>query len=390
VEKQSEAGKLQSKQGQQQAANRGRNSWNSWRDLFGTSATASGRTRDDSEIPGVQTAAGSFIMGVSTTEIPREDAPPNPEPIATVSTDQSDYGPGETVLITTSGFQPGTSITFALADDPQEPGDDGEADLYPSFSVTDGGAADQDGVVDGRVVTSWLVPTDDDGTGSGRPDALNATVLLTATGGDGEVATVTFRDSLSPTINLTNANSNDTIGGAIFSSAVFNAGTGLINPFLNIQATGTEQGYNTDNGTPLDTKEPNTTSLPVLSVPIAYIGKTPYLDFRLDINENINAAGDQFLSLDALKIYITNDNNTTGFTPPDPSGTFPSGATLIYDLDATADNWVGLNAALQPGSGYGDISVFVPAGLFYTDASLYPFRGRDSQKTHEATEPPAG
>ena len=199
MEKQSEAGNLQSKQGQQQAANRGRNGWNGWRDLFGTSATASGRTRDDSEIPGVQTTAGSFAVDISTTEIPREDSPPNPEPIATVSTDQSDYGPGETVLITASGFQPGTSIIFTLADDPQDPGDDGDADLYPSFSVTDGSAADQDGVVDGRVVTSWLVPTDDDGTGSGRPDALNATVLLTATGADGEVAFHTFTDS-APTV----------------------------------------------------------------------------------------------------------------------------------------------------------------------------------------------
>jgi hypothetical protein len=185
--------------GQQQAANRGRNSWNSCRDLFGTSATVSGRTRGDSEIPGVQTAAGSFFMGVSTTEIPREDSPPNPEPIATVSTDRSDYGPGETVLITASGFQPGTSITFALADDPQEPGNDGDADVYPSVTVTDGGAADQDGVVDGRVVTSWLVPTDDDRTGSGMPDALNATVLLTATGADGQVASHTVTDS-APTV----------------------------------------------------------------------------------------------------------------------------------------------------------------------------------------------
>jgi uncharacterized repeat protein (TIGR01451 family) len=39
------------------------------------------------------------------------------------------------------------------------------------------------------------VPTDNNGTGSGTPDALNGTLILTATGSDGQMATTMFMDS---------------------------------------------------------------------------------------------------------------------------------------------------------------------------------------------------
>ncbi|NES69493.1 MAG: hypothetical protein F6K24_31855 [Okeania sp. SIO2D1] len=41
----------------------------------------------------------------------------------------------------------------------------------------------------------WEVPTDNNGTGLGPADALNATLNLTATGSNGQVATTTFTDS---------------------------------------------------------------------------------------------------------------------------------------------------------------------------------------------------
>ncbi|MFN5163192.1 MAG: hypothetical protein ACK5IA_15180, partial [Cyanobacteriota bacterium] len=112
-----------------------------------------------------------------------------------VITDKLDYRPGETAMITASGFQPGETITFSIADDPQDHGDDGDADLYQPFSVKDGGAGDLDGKAKGQVVTTWFVPTDDDGSGSGTPDALNASLLLTAIGSDGLNASTTFTDS---------------------------------------------------------------------------------------------------------------------------------------------------------------------------------------------------
>jgi hypothetical protein len=116
-------------------------------------------------------------------------------PIPSVFTDQEDYAPGETATITATGFEVGSTIEFSIADDPDDPGDDGEADVYQPFSVTDGGEGDLDGVADGNITTTWFVPTDNNGTGSGTPDALNATLNLTARGSNGQVATTTFTDA---------------------------------------------------------------------------------------------------------------------------------------------------------------------------------------------------
>jgi uncharacterized repeat protein (TIGR01451 family) len=112
-----------------------------------------------------------------------------------VVTDKADYAPGETATITASGFMLGAAIEFGIADDPNDPGNDGDADIYQPFSVTDGGAGDLDGMVNGQVVTTWFVPTDNNDTGSGIPDALNATLNLTATSTSGQTAATAFTDS---------------------------------------------------------------------------------------------------------------------------------------------------------------------------------------------------
>jgi uncharacterized repeat protein (TIGR01451 family) len=113
----------------------------------------------------------------------------------TVTTDKADYAPGEIAFITASGLEAGATVEFAIADDPNAPGDDGDADVYSPFSVTDGGLGDIDGIANGRIVTGWFVPIDNNGSGSGIPDALNATLFLTATSSTGQVGTTTFTDS---------------------------------------------------------------------------------------------------------------------------------------------------------------------------------------------------
>ena len=112
-----------------------------------------------------------------------------------VTTDQADYSPGETAVITAKGFKPGVKITFAIADDPADSGDDGDADVYQPFAVRDGSAADLDGQANGQVVTTWRVPSDNNGTGAGVPDALNATLTLKAKGAGRAVAKTSFTDS---------------------------------------------------------------------------------------------------------------------------------------------------------------------------------------------------
>ena len=123
---------------------------------------------------------------------------PLPNQDMTVSTDKADYAPGETVKITASGFAKGSTITFAIADDPSDFGDDGDRDFYTLSPnpITDGGVGDLDGNANGEVVTTWFVPTDNNGTGSGIPDALNGTLILRATDSNGQMATTMFMDAV--------------------------------------------------------------------------------------------------------------------------------------------------------------------------------------------------
>ncbi|MEM9273463.1 MAG: hypothetical protein AAGA80_10945, partial [Cyanobacteria bacterium P01_F01_bin.143] len=117
--------------------------------------------------------------------------------IPTVETDKTDYAPGETAIITGTGFNSSSEVEIQIADDPTTPGDDSEADIYAPILVR----VDEHGVF----TTTWNVPSDNNGTGSGIPDALNATLNLTATGdgvdgifetSDDQVATTTFTDAL--------------------------------------------------------------------------------------------------------------------------------------------------------------------------------------------------
>ena len=132
------------------------------------------------------------------------------EPI--VITDKDDYAPGETAQITGSGFTPESEVVIQIVDDPADPGDDGDVDEYQAISV----------ITDefGSFTTSWFVPIDNNASGSGIPDALNATLFLTATGtgadslfgtGDDQIAETTFTDAGRPGSN--NRVSSSSSGG---------------------------------------------------------------------------------------------------------------------------------------------------------------------------------
>ncbi|MBK8275917.1 MAG: hypothetical protein IPK92_08750 [Nitrospira sp.] len=113
--------------------------------------------------------------------------------MASVSTNKQDYSPGEVVTITLVDITLGGTYTFTITDDPNDPGDDNVVNTY-SFQAVDGGAGDADGAADGKITTTWTVPTD----GS----ANNATLNLNATDGSGTVvATTTFTDAVSATID---------------------------------------------------------------------------------------------------------------------------------------------------------------------------------------------
>jgi len=98
----------------------------------------------------------------------------------TLRTNKLDYAPSETVTLTLSEVDPGSSFVFAVRDSVSDPGDDGVANVYSPFWVTDGGLGDLDGLVNGQIVTQWVVPSDPDGSGPQVAPALNATLELTA------------------------------------------------------------------------------------------------------------------------------------------------------------------------------------------------------------------
>src|SRR5688500_14549018 len=75
-------------------------------------------------------------------------------PSVTLLTGKPDYAPGETALLSGSGFALAETVNLRVVRT------DGFLD-YPGgnlpWQVTDGGAGDLDGVVDGKFQTNWFV-----------------------------------------------------------------------------------------------------------------------------------------------------------------------------------------------------------------------------------------
>jgi len=140
-------------------------------------------------------------------------------------------------------------------------------------------------------------------------------------------------------------------------------GTGVIDSFLRIQANGVEQGFNTSNGTPLDTKAGNFTRDVTLSaLPIVNRGGNNFYEILLDINES-NGGNNEFLSLSKLRAFTRTGPLTSGQVTgvSNEAGALSllsGGATSSFDL-LGADT-VKLNADLNSGSGSGDLLIFLP------------------------------
>ncbi len=200
--------------------------------------------------------------------------------------------------------------------------------------------------------------------------------------------------------------------GAIFAQInVQPTGTGVIQSFLRLQNTPTEQGYNTDardynNGgnytgvggvkTQFDEKsDPNfTRSIQLSAVPIVKIGNINYREFFLDINENAADPG-HLISLDQLEIFTSSSSTLDYYTKGSTaSNSFGSGSTLsgpggassnlIYTLDTGlspsspdnpfVDNWIALDYLTSSGgSGKGDMVFYLPDSLFTGGGNPYVY-----------------
>lgn len=186
-------------------------------------------------------------------------------------------------------------------------------------------------------------------------------------------------------LDLTTAGSSATDGqGALFVQDTSGpAGTGFIDSFVRIQRKGTEQGYNTDHR-PVQFDEKTdanfTRAVLLADAAVVTLDGTEYRLFRLDINE-ANSTAKQLVSLDQLVIHSGSSNVLRDYDPT--TKTYGSGGTSqkLYDLDATTDNWIKLNADLQQGSGHFDMLAFIP-NSYFADATgpwlyLYSEFGRN-------------
>jgi hypothetical protein len=158
-------------------------------------------------------------------------------------------------------------------------------------------------------------------------------------------------------VDLTHTGGSGVVNGGRFETNDFrSAGTGVIDPFVRIQANGNESGYNTS-GTPLpfdDKAGPFTRNLTYGEVPTRNIGGVDYKEFLLDINQtNANS----LLSMNAVKLFKSGVGSQT-------TTNVASLGTLVYDLDAGSDSTVEMDYSLNSGSGQGDMRMFIPVSAF--------------------------
>jgi len=140
-------------------------------------------------------------------------------------------------------------------------------------------------------------------------------------------------------------------------------GSGVFNPFLRVQANGSEQGFNTDflSPPPLDDKAGVWThSLKFGDLQVTTVGGNNYYEFACDINEP-NSYPSSLLSLDYLKIYTSSNAGAANFSS---LADVVANSTLRYDMDGIQDQTVYLDGDLKPGSGTMDFEVLIPTSFF--------------------------
>jgi len=105
-------------------------------------------------------------------------------------------------------------------------------------------------------------------------------------------------------LDLTTDGASGSIDGAIFRQFTsVGGGSGHINAFLRIQKNGIERGYNRGAGPAEYDEKTSATfrrSLMLSTVPVVVENGIFYLQFLLDINQNVES----FLPLDVLKIAL--------------------------------------------------------------------------------------
>ena len=151
-------------------------------------------------------------------------------------------------------------------------------------------------------------------------------------------------------------------------------GTGVIDPFLRLQANGNEQGYNTSLSTPLDDKGgPFTRALLLSEVPVVTKSGQDYYQFLLDINQNTGGSN-EFISLNQIQIFL-NSGDRNDAVAANNQLTFGAGATEVFRLNTFPDpnypsssgTHILMDYSLNSGSGSGDMFLYILKTTLGTD-----------------------
>jgi hypothetical protein len=170
------------------------------------------------------------------------------------------------------------------------------------------------------------------------------------------------------------------INGAIYEyTARQPTGTGLIQPFLRVQADGVEQGYNTSGApVPFDDKVGAWThdvTFTDLRSTTVMVGNTSFFKVLLDINQTSNSP---LLSLDQLQFYTS---PTGSQTAKDVS----SLGTLRYSF--SPGDAVYLDYSRNHGSGSGDMFAYIPTSAFAgTSSSDFVYLYSHFGNTHPSND----
>ncbi|MEY3123475.1 MAG: hypothetical protein RI993_2300 [Pseudomonadota bacterium] len=198
-----------------------------------------------------------------------------------------------------------------------------------------------------------------------KPNKLTSILSITAT-------TLALSMSMAheinaaPTVDLTTANSGTITSGSHALEFIFDqtqpSGTGVLNSFLRIQKNGNEQGYNTDINNILDNKNGNFTHDVKFGDLQSING---FYNFVLDIGEPV-AQGGSLLSLDGLKFFSSTTGGQSSELVDSNGNASGIAGTLLWDMDATVDNYVLLDANRngKPGNGVSDMLLKVPEAVF--------------------------
>ena len=180
------------------------------------------------------------------------------------------------------------------------------------------------------------------------------------------------------TINLSTNNSGTATavtGGSYLALWVDaqSTGTGVIDSFVRVQANDSEHGYNTDDGTPYDTKAGAFThSLQLSAVPVVTIDGVQYREFLLDVNQ---IGPSPLVDLNQVQIFLSGSGAPgnlaiTGST--DPYLLLFPGANEIFRMSgAGAVDTIILDFSRNSGSGSGDMFLYVRNSLFTGASTQY-------------------